>query len=100
MSTHADPSKDEYLELEKKLGAAEYELAASIAETDKQLDTAVKKGKKQARAARAQLKRQAAARSRKHDSDGLERYSLEATAGRSDLTALPELVRAQSRSHR
>ena len=54
----------------------------------------MKKGKKQARAARAQLKRQAAARSRKHDSDGLERYSPEATAGRSDLTALPELVRA------
>jgi hypothetical protein len=100
MSTHADPSKDEYLELEKKLGAAEYELAASLAETDKTLDTAVKKGKKQAKAARAQLKRKAAARSRKHDADGLRRYSLEATAGRDDLTALPELVRAQSLSHR
>jgi hypothetical protein len=56
MSTHADPSKDEYLELEKKLGAAEYELAANLAETDKTLDAAVKKGKKQAKAARAQLK--------------------------------------------
>ena len=100
MSTHPNPSKDEYLELEKKLGAAEYELAANLAETDRQLDTAVKKGKKQVKAARAQLKRKAAARSRKHDSDGLDRYSLEATAGRSDLTALPELVRAQSLSHR
>ena len=100
MSTHADPSKDEYLELEKKLGAAEYELAANLAEIDKALDTAVKKGKQQAKAAGTQLKRNARARSREHDSDGLERYSLEATAGRSDLTALPELVRAQSLLHR
>ena len=100
MSTHADPSKDEYLKLEKKLGAAEYELAGNLAETDKALGTAVKKGEKRARAARAQPKRKAGARSRKHDSDGLQRYSLEATAGRSDLTALPELVRAQSLSHR
>jgi hypothetical protein len=49
MSTHADPSKDEYLELEKKLGAAEYELAANLAETDKALGTAVKKGNKRPR---------------------------------------------------
>ena len=77
MSTHADPSKDEYLELDKKVGAAEYELAAGLAETDKALDTVVKKGKKQAKAARAQLKRKAGARSRKHDSDGLQRYSLD-----------------------
>jgi len=100
MSTHPNPSKDEYLELEKKLGAGEYELAANLAETDKTLDTAVKKGQRRAKAARAQLKRKAAARSRKDDSDGLDRYSLEATAGRDDLTALPELVRAQSLSHR
>jgi hypothetical protein len=73
MSTHADPSKDKYLELEKKLGAAEYELAENLAETDKALDTAVKKAKKQARPARAQLKPKAAARSRKPDSDGLRR---------------------------
>ena len=99
MSTHSDPSKDEYLELEKKLGAAEYEIAANLVETDKALVTAVKKGKEQAKTARARLKRKAAARSRKHESDGLQRYSLEATAGRSDLTALPELVRAQSLPH-
>jgi hypothetical protein len=73
MSAHADPSKDEYLELEKKLGAAEYELAANLADTDKALDRAVKKGKKPAAAARAQLKRKAAARSPKHGSDGLRR---------------------------
>jgi hypothetical protein len=73
MSTHADPSKDEYLELEKKLGAAEYELAEGLAETDKALDTAVTKGKKRARTASAQLKRKAAAGPRKHDPDGLRR---------------------------
>jgi uncharacterized protein (DUF3084 family) len=78
----------------------EYELAANLAETDKALGMAVKKGNKQAKAARGQLKRKAAARSRKHDSDGLRRYSLEATAGRSDVTALPELVRGQSLLHR
>ena len=61
MSTHADPTKDEYLELEKKLGFAESELAADLADADE---------------------------------------ALEATAGRSDLNALSELVRAQSLSHR
>jgi hypothetical protein len=100
MSTHADPSKDEYLKLEEKLGAAEDELAANLAETDKALDTAVKKGKEDVKAAGAKLKRKAAARSRKRDPDGLRNYTLEARAGRSDLTALPELVRAQSLSHR
>jgi hypothetical protein len=100
MSTRADQRKDEYLELEKKHGAAEYELAANLAETGKALGTAVKKGKKQAKAARGQLKRKAAARSRKHDSEGLQRYSLETTAGRSDVTALPELVRGQTLLHR
>jgi predicted nucleic acid-binding Zn-ribbon protein len=30
-SGHGDPTKDKYLEIEKKLGAAEYELAAEIA---------------------------------------------------------------------
>ncbi len=73
MSTRADRSKDEYLELEKKLGAAEYELAANLAETDKAPDTAVKKGKERARTARARLKRKPATRSRKHESDGLQR---------------------------
>jgi hypothetical protein len=73
MKDAGDPSKDEYLELEKKVGAVEYELAANLAETDKTLDTAVKKRKRQAKAARAELKRKAAARSRKHDADGLRR---------------------------
>ena len=99
MSTHTDPSKDEYLELEKKLGAAEYEIAANLADADKALDAAAKKRKKKLSAARTHLNRKAAARSRKPESDGLERYSLEATAGRSDLNALPELVRAQFLSH-
>ncbi len=56
MSTHGDPTKDEYLEVEKKVGAAEYELAANLAETDKAVDTAMKKGQKDAAAARKQLK--------------------------------------------
>jgi len=56
MSTHRDSTKDEYLEVEKKVGAAEYELAANLAETDKALDTAMKKGQKDAEAARKQLK--------------------------------------------
>jgi len=73
MSSHADPSKDEYLELEKKIGGVEYELAANLAEADEQCDTAVKKAKKRAKSAPAQLKRKASARSRKHDSDGLRR---------------------------
>jgi hypothetical protein len=30
-SGHDDPTKDKYLEIEKRLGAAEYELAAAIA---------------------------------------------------------------------
>jgi len=57
MSTHGDPTKDEYLEVEKKLGAVEDELAANLAETDKALDTAMKTGQKDAAAARKQLKR-------------------------------------------
>ena len=100
MSTHTDPSKDEYLELEKKLGAAEYELAANLADAGNALDAAAEKRKKKASASRTQLKEKAAARSRKHESDGLARYTPEATAGRSDLNALPELVRAQLLSHR
>ena len=63
MSTHADPGKDEYLELDKKLGAAEYEaLAANLAEADKALDAAAEKHKKKLSAARTRLKRKAAAR--------------------------------------
>ena len=73
--------------------------AANLADADKALDAAAEKRKKKLGAARTHLKRKAAARSRKPESDGLERYSLEATAGRSDLNALPELVRAQFLSH-
>jgi hypothetical protein len=57
MSTHGDPTKDEYLEVEKKVGAAEHELVANLAETDKALDTAMKKGQKDAEAELKQLKR-------------------------------------------
>lgn len=66
MSTHSDPGEDNYRELDKKVGEAELELAANLAETDKALDTAVKKGKEQAKAARTQLKQKAAAPPRKH----------------------------------
>lgn len=64
MSTHGNPTREQYLEADKRVAAAEYELAAELAETDEALDTAVKKGKSQAKAAPAQLK-QKAARSRK-----------------------------------
>jgi hypothetical protein len=73
MSTHGDPTKDEYLELEKKVGAAESELAAELADAGKALDAATEKRQKKVSSARAELKRKAAARSRKHDSDGLQR---------------------------
>lgn len=66
MNTHADPSKDEYLELDKKIAAAEYELAEGLAETDKALDTAVNKGKENAKAVGTELKRKVDARSPKH----------------------------------
>jgi hypothetical protein len=57
MSTHADPRKDKYLDLEKKLGAEEYEIAAGLAETDKELDATREKGKAEAETAGRQLKR-------------------------------------------
>ncbi len=62
--SNADPGKDEYLEVEKKLGAAELELAANLADADKALDAGVEKRKKRVSAARTQLKWKAAARSR------------------------------------
>ena len=75
MSTHSGPGEDNYRELDRKVGEAELELVANLAETDKALDTAVKKGKEhateQAEAARAQLKQKAAARSIKNEPDGL-----------------------------
>ena len=70
MSNHVDATKNEYVELDKKIGAAEYELAANIAETDKALDTALKKGKKGAKTARTQIERKVGAPSRKDHSDG------------------------------
>jgi hypothetical protein len=73
MSTHADPSKDKYLELEKKLGVAESELAADLADADEVLDAALARRKKKASSARSQLKEKAAARPRKQDWDGLQR---------------------------
>ena len=79
MSTHRDSTKDEYLEVEKKVGAAEYELAANLAETDKALDTAMKRARKTPR---------------RHASSSSKRST------RSDLSALPELLHAQSLSHR
>jgi hypothetical protein len=78
----------------------ELELAANLAGADKALHAGVEKGKNRVSAARTQLIRKAAARSRKRESDGLQRYSFEAAAGRGDLKALTELLRAQSLSHR
>jgi hypothetical protein len=46
-----DPSKDQYLELEKRLGAAEYELAEEIAAGSKVLDDAIEARREQARSA-------------------------------------------------
>jgi hypothetical protein len=60
MSTHTpdegscemhDPTKDKYLELEKKLGATEYELAADIAGESKAVGDAMEAVHKQARSA-------------------------------------------------
>jgi len=66
MTTHDDPSNDEYRELDKKVAAAEDDLLVELAETDHALDTAVKKGKKRAEAAGAQLEREVEAHSPKH----------------------------------
>jgi hypothetical protein len=46
-----DPSKDEYLELEKRLGAAEYELAEEIAAGSKLLGDTMEARREQARSA-------------------------------------------------
>jgi hypothetical protein len=40
MSTETNPADDEYLQLEKRLGGQEQELAASLAEADRTLDAA------------------------------------------------------------
>ena len=43
-----DPTKDEYLEMEKRLGAAEYALAADIVAGKKELDDVVKTARERA----------------------------------------------------
>ena len=48
MSSHVDPTKDKYFELEKTLGTGEYELAADIAAGNKALDDAVKTAREHA----------------------------------------------------
>ena len=45
-----DPTKDKYLELEKKVGAAEYELAADIAAGNKAVGEAAEAAREKARA--------------------------------------------------
>ena len=61
MSTH-DPSKDEYLELETRLGRAEQALAADLADADKELDAAVKGASGHAKALTDRLATKAAAK--------------------------------------
>jgi hypothetical protein len=51
MSNHVDPTKDEYLELEKRLGHAEYALVADIAASNKALDDAAKTAREHAESA-------------------------------------------------
>jgi hypothetical protein len=46
-----DPTKDEYLEMEKRLGAAEYALAAGIAAENEADDDAMKAAREHARSA-------------------------------------------------
>ena len=46
-----DPTKDNYLELEKRLGATEYELGADIADESKAVGDALVAARKQARSA-------------------------------------------------
>ena len=72
MSTHGDPTQDEYLELEKKVGAAESELVAQLADADNALDAAHEKQQKIS-APRQKLRRKIAAGARRHDSGGLEK---------------------------
>ena len=52
-----DPSKDEYLELEKRLGRAEYELVADIAAGDKELGDAAKAARQRTKAAIGDIRR-------------------------------------------
>ena len=61
MSTH-DPSKDDYLELESRLGRAEQTLAADLAEADTELDAAVKAAPEHAKALPDRMATKAAAK--------------------------------------
>ena len=61
MSTQ-HPSKDEYLELETRLGRAEQALAADLAEAEKELDAAVKGAPGHAKALTDRLAMTAAAK--------------------------------------
>jgi hypothetical protein len=51
-----DPTKDEYLGLEKRLGAAEYALAAGIAAENKATDDAMEAARKDARSAIGEIR--------------------------------------------
>lgn len=72
MSTQGDPKKDEYLELEKKVGAAESELAAELADADNALDAGRQRQHQRVGASRAERQRKVTAPSRKHDSGELQ----------------------------
>ena len=51
-----DPTKDKYLELDKKLGTAEYALAADIAAGNKAFDGAMKTARQQIRSAMGHIR--------------------------------------------
>jgi hypothetical protein len=51
-----DPTKDEYLELEKRLGAAEYALAAGIATENKATNDAMEAVREHARSAIGEIR--------------------------------------------
>jgi hypothetical protein len=67
MNTHSNPADDEYLALEKKLGAQENEITAGVAEAGEALDAAKDKRKREAETAGRQLKQKLDAHSPKHD---------------------------------
>lgn len=52
-----DPTKDDYLDLEKRLGRVEYELAADIAAGNKASNDAMKAARDHARSAIGDLRR-------------------------------------------
>jgi hypothetical protein len=68
---HGDPTKDKYLKLETKVGAAEYEIAANLTEDSKALNEAEERRRREAKqkveAARTQLERDVPTPSHKSD---------------------------------